>query len=389
MQLRMQVDVRCLATFFVAYTAATLSGHYLSAQSIRNRGSEAPVPLSAAIDATTWKRVDSATDNALAWLANGQRRSGSGEFAAPSSAQPGVTGLTVMAFLSKGHVPGGGKYGDELNAAIDYVISCQRSDGLVAGGPGGRQFNGKTAMYNHAIAGLVLSQAYGMVDRERADMIAEVIPKALAFTRKRQTLRKSYKEEEGGWRYFYERTPESDLSVTGWQIMFMRSAKNAGFDVPEAHIDAALSYVHSCWDERQGVFYYRRTPGDQRWSRGMCGVGIISLAMGGEHKSDIAKRAGRFILNNSFHQYGDRVGGGERWFYSAYTCSQAMSQLGGEYWARFYPTLVETVLATQRPDGSWPAEPHSGDSQYGNAYTTTLSVLSMTPPLQLLPLYQR
>jgi len=373
--------------FFVA-VAFSCGNHVLAQSNGRGTSNGAPEPLSAAIDAATWKRVDAATDKALAWLATEQRRTGDGSFAAPTSGQPGVTGLATMAFLSKGHVPGGGKYGSELDAAIDYVISCQRSDGLISGGPGGSNFDGKTAIYNHAIAGMVLSQVYGMVDRERAERISEVIPRALEFTRKRQTLPKA-RHEQGGWRYFYEGNPESDLSVTGWQMMFLRSAKNAGFDVPQQHIDEALKYVHSCWDENQGVFYYMRTSGNVRWSRGMCGVGIVALAMGGEHKTPIARRSGRFILDNSFYQFGDRVGGGDRWFYSAYTCSQAMSQLGGEYWNQFFPPLVDTLLSVQRPDGSWPAEPHSGDSQYGNACTTTFSVLAMTPPLQLLPLYQR
>ncbi|MCA9213482.1 MAG: terpene cyclase/mutase family protein [Planctomycetales bacterium] len=374
------MPLKRLSLFVVA---ANLLVHSVHAQS------GAPVPLSAAIDAATWKRVDASTDKALAWLASGQRRTGNGSFAAPTSGQPGVTGLSVLAFLAKGHVPGGGKYGDELDAAIDYILSCQRSDGLIAGGPGGRDFDGKTAIYNHAIAGLVLCQAYGMVDRDRAAEIEQVVPKALAFTRKRQTLPKSYPQEKGGWRYFYEGNPESDLSVTGWQMMFLRAAKNAGFDVPQEHIDEALKYVRSCWNEREGVFYYMTTPGHQRWSRGMCGVGIISLTMAGEHQTPMAKKAGRFILQNSFRRYGDRVGSGERWFYSAYVCSQAMSQLGGEYWERFYPSLVETLMATQRPDGSFPSEPYSNDSQYGNACTTNFSVLAMTPPLQLLPLYQR
>lgn len=358
------------------------------AQSTDNPEDGAPVPLSAAIDAATWRRVDASTDKALAWLAASQRRTRYGSFVAPTSGQPGVTGLCIMAFLSKGHLPGGGEYGEELNGAIDYVISCQRGDGLISGGPGGSDFNGKTAMYNHAIAGLVLTQVYGMVDSERAERIAEVVPDALAFTRKRQALPRP-RHEQGGWRYFYQGNPESDLSVTGWQLMFLRSAKNAGFDVDQQHIDEALGYVHACWDDRQGVFYYMRHTGNVRWSRGMCAVGIVGLAMGGEHKTAIAKRSGRFILRNSFHRYGDRVGGGERWFYSTYVCSQAMSQLGGEYWSRFFPTLVPTLLSVQRGDGSWPAEPHSGDSQYGNACTTAFAVLAMTPPLQLLPLYQR
>ena len=76
-------------------------------------------------------------------------------------------------------------------------------------------------------------------------------------------------------------------------------------------------------------------------------------------------------------------------FFIAVTISQAMAQLGGRYWEEFFPQLVDVLLENQAADGSWPAEPHSGDDKFGNAYTTALAVLSLTPPYQLLPVYQR
>ena len=39
--------------------------------------------------------------------------------------------------------------------------------------------------------------------------------------------------DRGGWRYIHDLDDvDSDLSVTGWQLMFLRSARNAGFEVP-------------------------------------------------------------------------------------------------------------------------------------------------------------
>ena len=60
----------------VIILAASAFANCVSAQTTNENSKGAPVPLSAAIDAATWKRVDAATDRALLWLANGQRRTG-------------------------------------------------------------------------------------------------------------------------------------------------------------------------------------------------------------------------------------------------------------------------------------------------------------------------
>jgi hypothetical protein len=66
-----------------------------------------------------------------------------------------------------------------------------------------------------------------------------------------------------------------------------------------------------------------------------------------------------------------------------------MYQLGGRFWREFFPRVVPILLVNQRPDGSWPAESHFHDAQFGNAYTTALVVLTLGAPNQLLPIYQR
>ena len=350
--------------------------------------------LSDALTPESWDRVELSIDRGLSWLAANQDRDGS--FQAPAMGQPGVTSLVVMAFLSRGHMPGEGPYGDKLDRAIEFVMRTQRSDGLFTFADPGRthiaKHASKAATYNHAIAGLMLTEAYGMTDSSRSQAIRKVVIKGLQFTRQLQLRRKASSQDLGGWRYLNSRgsgAAESDLSVTGWQLMFLRSAKNAGFDVPKQQIDEAMRYVYGCWDERQGVFYYTKVSSERRWSRGMVGVGILSLSMAGHHHTDIARRAGDFLLSNPFTRFGRSVGSGERYFYSMYYCSQAMAQLGGDYWNRYFPGLATMLLSNQRRSGDWPSEPLSGDSVFGNVYTTAIAVLSLTPPLQLLPVYQR
>jgi hypothetical protein len=64
-----------------------------------------------------------------------------------------------------------------------------------------------------------------------------------------------------------------------------------------------------------------------------------------------------------------------------------MYQLGGDYWEQFYPPLASVLLANQRSDGGWDVE--SVDPLFGETYSTSLAVLALTPPYQLLPIYQR
>ena len=51
--------------------------------------------------------------------------------------------------------------------------------------------------------------------------------------------------------------------------------------------------------------------------------------------------------------------------------------------------MVDVLLKTQSYDGSWPPEPASGVAIFGAPLSTALAILSLTPPYQLLPVYQR
>lgn len=357
------------------------------------------------LTAEEWEAVDKAVERGLKWLAKQQQPDGS--FPTQPWGQPAVSSLCEMAFLAHGHLPGEGPYGERLTRTINYIKACQKRNGLVAliaptGPEITRQIShdiGAPASYNHAIASLALSENYAMGGGEMAEQLEPVINKSIEAALLMQRWQKRRDADIGGWRYVdvfsgEEEDFDSDLSATGWYLMFLRSAKNAGFDVPEKPINDAVGYVRRCFQPKYGAFQLMSTWSDRR-SRGMAGAGILALAHAGHHNAPEAKAAGDWVLRHNFNQYNvqepfDQVGWwNDRYHYGAFNCCQAMYQLGGDYWNEFFPPLVKTLLTAQHPDGYWQAENHQEDGKYGNAYTTALVLLSLGAPNQLLPVFQR
>lgn len=337
-----------------------------------------------------WKQLDRTVDNGLAFLATQQETDGS--FPTLPHAKPGVTGLCVLAFLSRGHLPNEGPYGRQVQRGIEFVLSQQRTDGLLtiqqvepALVSHGVSHAGS---YNHGIAGLMLSEVYGATEKDRNESLKRAIVKGLEFSRSQQVKTNRPGSPAGGFDYLVPSRNHGglDLPITSCQLLFFRSAKNAGFEVPAEGIDAAMRYVRACYDPASHTFLYR---GQRTMSRGLTGAGILALSLGGEHQTDMAQAAGSWVLTQSFEPFNTSRSGHDRYFYSAYYCSQAMFQLGGEHWSRFYPPLLSTLARNQRPDGSWNREMSGDTTRYGNSYSSALAILALTPPYQLLPIYQR
>ena len=386
--------------FGLGYLAAGPIGGLLSLAIVSSRlvAQDRPVAASSAVKDKTsaasvltqaqWKRLDRAVDRALVFLSRSQEADGS--FPTIRSAQPGVTSLCVMAFLARGHQPGKGPYGPRIERAIDYALDLQdRLNGAIMADQSSGTGGFECGNYNHGISGVMLGEVYGMTGAKRHARIRSAIVKGLEYIRKQQ-LREKPAEERGGWRYVGRSgSNNSDLSVTAWQLMFYRSARNAEFNVPEDWVKDAMAYVHRSFDENERAFVYALFGGNRYCTRGMAGAGIVSLALGGEHQSASAKMAGDWILQHSFEPYNNFRGPEDRYHYGAFYCSQAMYQLGGEYWRRFFPSLLAVLAEAQNADGSWAKESVGEDGEFGNAYTTSLAVLALSPPYQILPIYQR
>ncbi|MEM8944661.1 MAG: prenyltransferase/squalene oxidase repeat-containing protein [Planctomycetota bacterium] len=352
-----------------------------------------------------WERLDESVERSLQWLARQQQRDGS--FPTLVQGQPGVTGIVVMAFAAHGHTPGQGPYGEVLNRAINYIVRCQQANGLVAViAPRGTKISrnvsrdvGETATYNHGISSLALSEVYACSHDASELEIRETIENSIKASLEMQRWPKVRKVDQGGWRYLdllpRDGEPvDSNLSNTVWQMLFLRSAKNAGFDVPQESVDGAVRFIRNCFNPKYNTFVLMPSYQDHR-TRGMSGAGVIALALAGLHDTEEARTAGDWILKNTFLEYnkvepfGQRGFLDDRYHHGVFFCTQATFQLGGRYWREFFPPMVEVLLENQRSDGSWEPESHTSDRKFGNAYTTALMALSLGAPNQLLPVLQR
>jgi len=164
-------------------------------------------PDTTVLEDQRWEQVDAAVERSLTWLATQQAADGS--FESPESGQPGVTSLCLMAFLAQGEGPDNGKYQLQLTNAVKFIADQQKPNGLIGTNTPGavpipRIGFGKTlgspSVYNHAISGLALCEAYGQCNAEQAELLAPVIEKAVAATLEMQGWAHQLKHNEGGWR---------------------------------------------------------------------------------------------------------------------------------------------------------------------------------------------
>lgn len=327
---------------------------------------------------------DDAVDRGLAFLAKSQTRAGAWapDFVAErgQAGDPAVTALAVMAFLSAGHVPGEGKYGPTVTRGIRFVLDSQQKNGLL-----GRADAGFTEMYSHGICTLMLAEAAGMTDDRTAEELRDKLERAVKLILRAQ---RDTKSDAGGWRYRVavhpdDPPPAADLSVTGWQLLALRAARNVGCDVPQSAVKAAVEYVRRCHDPQAGGYTYivggSVTPA-------CTGAGILTTELAGKefHRTAESVRAGAYLVQNPPDP------GQPHFFYGVYYTSQAMFQLGEAEWSEYRPRLHGLLLKANppRPNGAWYGT-GADDAQYGPAYATAMAVLALTVEYRYLPIYQR
>ncbi len=315
---------------------------------------------------------DRAVRRALEYLKSTQKPDGgweSGGFGKATS----ITSLSVMAFLAAGHVPGEpGPYREAVEKGIRYVLAHQKPNGLLTSN------TSHGPMYCHGISTLMLAEVTGMSsDPELAEQCRSALARAVDLILKAQDLAKS-PSQAGGWRY-QPTSRDSDLSVSGWQVMALRAAKSAGCAVPSGQIDKALAYVKRCAVREGGGFGYQPGGGP---NNPRTGTGILALEICGEHLSPEAVAGAEYLLKHPAKWSSDYF------FYEAYYCSQAMFQVGDRYFGAYYPRLVAALLEHQDADGSW-LSGDGNDRSGGKNYCTAMGVLALAVEYRYLPIYQR
>ncbi len=285
----------------------------------------------------------------------------------------GITALACLAFMADGNAPGRGRYADEVELGLDYILDNVQETGLLAGedvshGP----------MYGHGFAALFLGEVYGMTkgggDEERSRRLHDTLVRACRLIVESQN-------DEGGWRY--NPTPaDADISVTICQIMALRAARNAGIEIPKATIDRAVEYVRLCQAD-DGGFRYQLGRGGSAWPRSAAGV--ASLYYAGVYEGEELVNGLNYLEQTALPgQAGPngRPGGGSHYFYGHYYAAQAMFLAGGEHWAKWWPAIRDELLERQTEEGDW-------SDVYGDAYATSMSLIILQMPNRYLPIFQK
>lgn len=312
--------------------------------------------------------LDEATQRGLAWLATQQNADGSfggGRF----GRNVAVTSLACLAFMGDGSVPGRGPYGEQVRRGLEFVLASSTETGLIAADA----TNGP--MYGHGFATLFLGEVYGMTaggaDTRLAERVHEALVKACRLIERTQN-------DEGGWRY--NPVPyDADVSVTICQVMGLRSARNAGIEVPRTVIDRAVKYVRECQNAGDGGFRYQRDGGMSAWPRSAAGVAALYYA--GIYEDDAIDRGVGYLERTAMPGAPGRAE--THYFYGVYYAAQVFYLAGGDAWAAWWPATRSELLERQNRDGSWT------DPSVGPSYGTAMALIVLQMPKRYLPIFQK
>jgi len=284
---------------------------------------------------------------ALRWLAEHQMPDGGWTFDHPrcptcqgkcdgagklAEARNGATAMALLPFLGAGQTHKEGEYRDVVGRGLYFLGNSMKVDQKKGGSwhePGG-------TMYSHGLAAIVMCEAYGMTQDPQLRAPAQACVNYIVNTQDRVT---------GGWGYG---GPGRDTSVSGWQIMALKSAHMAYLHVPPQTVKGIDHFLNLVQAD-SGASYGYREPG-----RGAAttAVGVLMrmyMGWGSEHpaleraREKMAKDGPS--LNNLYRDY-----------YAAQFMFQATGAKGDQWdkWnTKMRDGLVQMQSKSGHMTGSW------------------------------------
>lgn len=326
--------------------------------------------------------IDAAVEKGIQFLVAQQKPNGSINDRGHENA---MTALAIMAMASAGHQPVDlTREGIAMTRALNFLLSEGRQDvqGYFGASDGSR-------MYGHGIVTLMLTEMLGMgVDATMDRKVHDACEKAIELIVRSQRVKKGA-IARGGWRYTPD-SGDSDLSVTVWQLMALRSAKNDGLDIASKTIDDAIGYLKRSFTspldgqgnprEIKNGFSYEPNGGGASFT--MTAAGLLAMQVCGQYESPLVAGSADWLLDHP-PQWSDRF-----ILYGLYYFAQGMHQRGGEQAETAAKIVSEMLLAKQKENGSW--ESSGGEEQNAGAvYCTSMAILSLSVKYHYLPIYQR
>ncbi len=287
----------------------------------------------------------------------------------------GMTGLALLAFLGEGSTTNQGTYRDTVKKGIEWLMKQQDRDSGLIGERSSHDF-----IYDHAIASLALCETYVFAKNPLYKRAAQG---AIDYI---HTARNPY----SAWRYDVPPVGENDTSVTGWMVLALTSAKEAGLTVDPAALEGALLWLDEVTDTATGRVGYdglgvlsSRTKANEHFppekGEAMTAVGLLCRFFLHQDPSQVdVMNKHADVLARKLPEWDPEGFGTDMyyWYYGSY----AMFQMGGERWKKWRTAMEKAVVDSQRHEGdekgSWdPIGPwgYAG----GRVYSTALMVLCL------------
>jgi hypothetical protein len=333
------------------------------------------------------KRAAQAVEWGLQWLANHQGEDGSWDCDSfmyncegteicdgPGHPiyDPGVTGLSILAFLGAGYTHDTGKYKENVKKGLQWIRSQQDPEGCF----GSRAYDNFT--YGHGICALAMAEAYGLT---KSPLFLRYAQKGLDFVHEAKNPYKA-------WRYGVK-PGDNDSSVTGWMVMAIKSGDQAGLRVNKKDFLEAREFIDEVTDDFGHVGYTQRGLGPVRpegkeeefpaeYSESLTAVGMLCRVFFGEEpKTSEAIKKGATRCLQKLPDYEKPKLDFYYWYYG----TLAMYQVGGSQWETWNKAMQKAIISTQRTEetcakGSWDPADAWGE-EGGRVYSTALLTMCL------------
>ena len=341
-----------------------------------------------------------AVDSGLAWVVRQQRQSGNWQLLAGGYPDPGTrtfrtdtgaTALALLTLLGDGHIHRGSdsRYQDAVARGLRWLRGAQKVDGDFHDHV---EMGRQSSFYAHSQAVIAICEAIVLSGDETFRDSAEAGV---------QYLLDSQHPTQGGWKYMPQDEDSSgDLSVTGWCLMALHTARMAGLDVPDDAFQRASHFLDLTADASGAHYRYQPSDHESRFTPALTAVGLLGRQWLGWQKNDTAMQQGvRYLLDD---RYRPEWAPGRRNVYEWYYSAQVLHNVGGADWKTWYGGLQMQIVKAQKRigsrkppndiQGSWdPVSPTGANSEYarqaGRLYLTTLSLLILETPYRHAPIY--
>lgn len=350
-------------------TAAEVNGRALSG---REPGSREALLKAFGGTASTEKAVLAG----LAWLARQQKSSGEWSLRGPykdgSSVEnvEAATAMALLAFQGHGHTHRGGandKYARVVRRGKERLLRSQDEDG---GFFRGRGYNHR--FYTHAQCTIALCELYGMTrDKE----LRRPAQRAVDYLVRTQ-------HPGGGWRY--SPGQQGDLSVTGWVVMALQSARMGGIQVKSGVFERVESFLDSVSVSSGAAYAYIARAGA---SLPMTAEGLLCRQYLGWRRSDqrLQRGADTLIENPVRWRSGRNI---YYWYYATQVCHH----MEGQWWDAWNGQMRQVLPANQvsggREQGSWDPVGDRYGNEAGRLYQTCLAIYCLEVYYRHLPIYR-